>query len=100
MSCEKLVQSASLYSHRITRINALQGRLVWARIRDETRRVLTQHGWRWSIKFCVCLYERMRTQACTLLSKLSMKVIYEHAYMHMYVGGSCMQRWTLAGITV
>lgn len=38
--CEKLVQSASLYSHRITRINALQGRLVWARRRDETEESL------------------------------------------------------------
>lgn len=36
MLCEKLVQSTSLYSHRITRINALQGRHVWERMRDET----------------------------------------------------------------
>lgn len=32
---KKLVQSTSLYSHCIMRINALQGELVWAKIQDK-----------------------------------------------------------------
>lgn len=90
--CEKLVQSASLYSHRIMRINALQGRLVWARIRDETEEsLLNTVGGGALSKTCVCLYERMRIQVYPVV-KLSMKVIYEHVNAHV-CRDLCMQRW-------
>lgn len=88
MLCENLVQSASLYSHRTTRRNALVGK-----DKGWDRTVLTQHGWRWSIKqlkLYVCLFVRMRKQ-------LSKKEIYEHVHAHVCMD-LCMQRWAYAGM--
>ena len=96
MLCEKLVQSASLYSHRITRINALQGRLVWERIRDETEGSLlnTVGGGASSNSNLACIC--MSKCRCILLLKLSMNVIYEHVHAHVWKD-LCMQRLAEAG---
>lgn len=86
--CENLVQSASLYSHRITRINAFVGN-----DKGWDRTVLTQHSWRWSIKqlkLYVCLFVRMRKQVYPVV-KLSMKENYEHVHAHVRMDW-CMQR--------
>lgn len=92
MLCEKLVQSTSLYSHRITRINALQGRHAWERIRDEKEKSMRDtFGGGALSKPCVFLYERVRTQEKPVV-KLSMKVIYEHVHAHVCTD-LCMQSW-------
>lgn len=90
---KKLVQSTSLYSHRITRINALQGRLVWARIRDETEESLlnTVGGGAFSNSNLVYFCMSERTQVYPVV-KLSMKVIYEHVHAHV-CRSLCMQSW-------
>lgn len=85
---KNVVQSASLYSHRITRIKAFVGN-----DKGWDRTVLTQHSWRWSIKqlkLYACMFVRMRKQVYPVV-KLSTKEIYEHVQAHVRMG-RCMQR--------
>lgn len=87
MLCEKLVQYASLYSHRITRINALQGRLVWARIRNETEESLLNSAGGGALSNSNLAYVCMSKSECRCILLLNCPwKLYMSMYMHMYAG--------------